>query len=37
MIKPWEQYQMTEAEWHQYEDEYSDWLDQLNESQDIYS
>jgi hypothetical protein len=27
MNKPWEQYQMTEDEWRQYEDEYADWLD----------
>jgi len=27
MNKPWEQYQMTETEWRQYEDEYADYLD----------
>lgn len=27
MLKPWEQYQMTEDEWRQYEDEYADYLD----------
>jgi hypothetical protein len=27
MNKPWEQYQMTEDEWRQYEDEYADYLD----------
>jgi hypothetical protein len=27
MNKPWEQYQMTEEEWRQYEDEYADYLD----------
>lgn len=29
MNKPWEQYQMTEDEWRQYQDEYADWLDSL--------
>jgi hypothetical protein len=28
MNKPWEQYDMTEDEWRQYEDEYADWLNQ---------
>jgi hypothetical protein len=26
MNKPWEQYGMTESEWHQYQDEYADWI-----------
>ena len=31
MDKPWEQYNMSEDEWHQYQDEYADWLDSLKE------
>jgi hypothetical protein len=30
--QPWEQYQMTESEWREYEDEYADWLDSLKET-----
>jgi len=28
-MKPWEQYDMTEDEYRQYQDEYADWLDSL--------
>ena len=30
MNKPWEQYGITETEWREYQDEYADWLDELN-------
>ena len=31
-MTPWEQYEMTEDEWRQYEDEYADWLDSQKEA-----
>jgi hypothetical protein len=31
MNKPWEQYGLTEDEWHQYQDEYADYLDSLKQ------
>jgi hypothetical protein len=30
-MTPWEQYNMSETEWRQYQDEYADWLDSLTE------
>lgn len=30
MHKPWEEWGMTETEYRQYQDEYADWLDSLN-------
>ena len=32
MNKPWEQYDMTELEWREYEDEYANWLDSLKDT-----
>jgi hypothetical protein len=28
LLKPWEQYSMTETEYRQYQDEYADWVAQ---------
>lgn len=33
MNQPWLEYDMTEAEYREYEDEYHDWLDSLKEAQ----